>query len=88
LKAKINLETGHPDLSERLFGMSASNTAPADFLGLAMAQFDQNKSNWYDNFRRAGEPLDYNEDAIKRYEKMKKKAAKMGGSYGGVERNR
>lgn len=87
LKAKINLETGHPDLAERLFGMSASNVEPADQLGLAMAQFDQGKANWYDNFRRAGEPIDYNEDGMKRYEKMKKKAAKMGGGYGGVERN-
>jgi len=87
LKAKINLETGHPDLSERLFAMGGDNINPADYLGLAMAQFDLGK-DWITNFRRAGEPLGYNEDALKRYEKMRKKAEKMGGSYGGAERMR
>jgi tetratricopeptide (TPR) repeat protein len=87
LKAKINLETGHPDLSERLFAMGGDNLNPADYLGLAMAQFDQGK-DWITNFRRAGEPLGYNEDALKRYEKMRKKAEKMGGSPGGAERMR
>lgn len=87
LKAKINLETGHPDLAERLFGMSGGNGNPPDYLGLAMAQFELDNPGWLDNFRRAGEPIDYNEDAFERYEKMKKKAAKMGGNYGGTERN-
>jgi tetratricopeptide (TPR) repeat protein len=87
LKAKINLETGHPDLSERLFAMGGDNVNPADYLGLAMAQFDQGK-DWITNFRRAGEPIGYNEAALKRYEKMRKKAEKMGGSYGGAERMR
>ncbi|HIP31359.1 MAG TPA: hypothetical protein EYG86_01210, partial [Crocinitomicaceae bacterium] len=87
LKAKINLETGHPDLAYRLFGMSASRIEAPNYLGLAMAQYELGKS-WIDNFRRAKEPIDFNEDGIKRYEKMKKKAAKMGGSYGGAERNR
>lgn len=86
LKAKINLETDHPDLAERLFATGGDNINPADYLGLAMAQFDQGK-DWYPNFRRAGEPLGYNKDALNRYEKMRKKAAKMGGPGGGTERN-
>lgn len=87
LKAKINLEIGHPDLSERLFGMTVGSTPP-DFLGLSMAQFDQGKENWIQNFQRAGEPIDYNEDALKRYEKMRKKAGKSGPSYGGEQMRR
>ena len=79
--AKINLETDYPDLAYRLFGMSASSSTPPSYLGLAMAQFELGKP-WIDNFRRGEDPIDFNEDAIKRYEKM-------GGGYpGGAERNR
>lgn len=85
LKAKINLETDHPDLAFRLFGMSSGGNDVPDYLGLAMAQFELGQE-WQTNFRRAKEPLDYNEDAIKRYNKMSKKSGGSGYS-GGAERN-
>ena len=50
-----------------------------------MAQFELGQE-WQTNFHRAKEPLDYNEDAIKRYNKMSKKSGGSGYS-GGAERN-
>jgi Flp pilus assembly protein TadD len=86
LRAKIALETDHPDLALRLFSMSAGQNDIPDYLGLAMAQFDLGKE-WQTNFRRAKEPIDYNDDAIKRYNKMSKKMG-TSGYNGGAERNR
>lgn len=88
LKAKIQLETGHPELAERLFSMGATQMTPPSYLGLAMAQYDQKKSNWVNYYGKAQNmDEDWNADALARIEKMKKKA---GGKspQGGAERTR
>jgi Flp pilus assembly protein TadD len=89
LRAKVTLEMGDAALAERLFGMSSSASLPPDYLGLAMAQFEQGNAKWIENFRRGGEIEDFCPAAKKRYEKMMKRAQKMKAApTGGARQNR
>ncbi len=87
LRGKVHLETGNADLALRAFQLVGGSSMEPMYMEMAMAKYELNNPGWTDDFFRAGRNLtDLNEDALKRYEKMKKKASKS--QSGGFEKTR
>jgi Tfp pilus assembly protein PilF len=86
LKGKVYLETKDYRIAQGSFERANGNRNP-DMIGFSMALYMQKNPNWLKYFKMGGDTRTLNADAMKRYEKMKKIAAKSG-AYGAVERNR